>query len=54
MHRKAFRHSSIKENLSTPDESLDEAFVSAFDGLVPEERQFLGGETLGHMKSRGL
>lgn len=35
-----------------PDESLREAFVGAFDGLVPEERQFLGGETIGQLMDR--
>ena len=35
-----------------PDESLKEAFVGAFDGLVPEERQFLGGETIGQLMDR--
>jgi len=35
-----------------PDESLKEAFVGAFDGLVPEERQFLGGESIGQLMDR--
>lgn len=35
-----------------PDESLKEAFVGAFDGLVPEDRQFLGGETIGQLMDR--
>ena len=35
-----------------PDESLKEAFVGAFDGLVPEERQFLGGESVGELMDR--
>ena len=35
-----------------PDESLKEAFVGAFDGLVPENRQFLGGETIGQLMDR--
>ncbi|HYD95515.1 MAG TPA: histidine phosphatase family protein [Noviherbaspirillum sp.] len=35
-----------------PDESLKEAFVGAFDGLVPEHRQFLGGETIGQLMDR--
>jgi broad specificity phosphatase PhoE len=35
-----------------PDESLKEAFVGAFDGLVPEEKQFLGGETIGQLMDR--
>ena len=35
-----------------PDESLKEAFVGAFDGLVPEHRQFLGGESIGELMDR--
>ncbi|HJV82618.1 histidine phosphatase family protein [Noviherbaspirillum sp.] len=35
-----------------PDESLKEAFVGAFDGLVPEHKQFLGGETIGQLMDR--
>lgn len=35
-----------------PDESLKEAFVGAFDGVVPEHRQFLGGETVGQLMDR--
>lgn len=35
-----------------PDESLKDAFVGAFDGLVPEEKQFLGGETIGQLMDR--
>jgi probable phosphoglycerate mutase len=35
-----------------PDESLKEAFVGAFDGVVPEHRQFLGGETIGQLMDR--
>lgn len=35
-----------------PDESLKEAFVGAFDGVVPENRQFLGGETVGQLMDR--
>ncbi len=35
-----------------PDESLKEAFVGAFDGLVPEYKQFLGGETIGQLMDR--
>ncbi|HJV74784.1 MAG TPA: histidine phosphatase family protein [Noviherbaspirillum sp.] len=35
-----------------PDESLKEAFVGAFDGLVPEHKQFLGGETIGQLLDR--
>ncbi|HJV52123.1 MAG TPA: histidine phosphatase family protein [Noviherbaspirillum sp.] len=35
-----------------PDESLKDAFVGAFDGLVPEDKQFLGGETIGQLMDR--
>jgi broad specificity phosphatase PhoE len=35
-----------------PDEALKEAFVGAFDGLVPEDRQFLGGETIAQLMDR--
>jgi broad specificity phosphatase PhoE len=35
-----------------PDEALKEAFVGAFDGLVPEHKQFLGGETIGQLMDR--
>lgn len=35
-----------------PDEMLREAFVGAFDGVVPEERQFLGGESVGQLMDR--
>jgi probable phosphoglycerate mutase len=35
-----------------PDESLKDAFVGAFDGLVPEHKQFLGGETIGQLMDR--
>jgi broad specificity phosphatase PhoE len=35
-----------------PDEQLRDAFVGAFDGLVPEDRQFLGGESIGQLMDR--
>ncbi|HEY8609420.1 MAG TPA: histidine phosphatase family protein [Noviherbaspirillum sp.] len=35
-----------------PDDMLKEAFVGAFDGLVPEHRQFLGGESVGELMDR--
>lgn len=35
-----------------PDQELREAFVGAFDGLVPEDKQFLGGETVGQLMDR--
>lgn len=34
------------------DEELREAFVGAFDGVVPEHKQFLGGETVGELMNR--
>ena len=37
---------------SIRDEDLKEAFTGAFEGLVPEEKQFLGGETVGHLMDR--
>jgi broad specificity phosphatase PhoE len=35
-----------------PDETLKEAFVGAFDGLVPEDKKFLGGESVGQLMDR--
>ncbi|MDB5773332.1 MAG: hypothetical protein V7606_4411 [Burkholderiales bacterium] len=35
-----------------PDEALKEAFVGAFDGLVPEDKRFLGGESIGQLMDR--
>jgi broad specificity phosphatase PhoE len=35
-----------------PDDMLREAFVGAFDGVVPEQRQFLGGESVGQLMDR--
>ncbi|WP_199710554.1 histidine phosphatase family protein [Noviherbaspirillum cavernae] len=35
-----------------PDEALKDAFVGAFDGLVPEHKQFLGGESIGQLMDR--
>lgn len=40
------------KNLSTDD--IERAFLSVFDGLVPEETQFLGGETIGQLLDRAL
>lgn len=34
------------------DSDLKEAFVGAFEGLVPEHKQFLGGETIGQLMDR--
>ncbi|WP_151635014.1 histidine phosphatase family protein [Noviherbaspirillum aerium] len=35
-----------------PDEHLRDAFVGAFDGVVPEDRRFLGGESIGELMDR--
>jgi probable phosphoglycerate mutase len=41
--------------LSTiPDETLRDAFVGAFDGMVAEDRRFLGGESIGELLDRVL
>lgn len=41
--------------LSTiPDHELKEAFMGAFEGVVPEHKKFLGGETIGQMLDRIL
>ncbi|SAL51283.1 histidine phosphatase family protein [Caballeronia humi] len=40
------------KNLSTDD--IERAFLSVFDGVVPEETQFLGGETIGELLDRVL
>ncbi|MGF6601110.1 broad specificity phosphatase PhoE [Paraburkholderia sp. GAS448] len=39
---------------SIPAEDLEAAFLSAFDGIVPEETRFLGGETIGELFDRAL
>jgi probable phosphoglycerate mutase len=39
-------------NLSTTD--IERAFLSVFDGVVPEATQFLGGETIGQLLDRAL
>jgi broad specificity phosphatase PhoE len=33
---------------------VERAFLSVFDGVVPEETQFLGGETIGELLDRAL
>jgi broad specificity phosphatase PhoE len=39
--------------LSTiPDSELKDAFVGAFEGVVPENKKFLGGESIGQMLDR--
>jgi broad specificity phosphatase PhoE len=39
--------------LSTiPDADLKDAFIGAFEGMVPEQKQFLGGETIGELLDR--
>lgn len=36
------------------DEDLRDAFIGAFEGVVPEDKQFLGGETIGQLMDRVL
>jgi len=37
---------------SIPDHALEDAFVGAFEGVVPEHKQFLGGESIGQLIDR--
>jgi broad specificity phosphatase PhoE len=37
-----------------PEDELEEAFVHAFRGIVPLEKRFLGGETIGQLFDRVL
>jgi broad specificity phosphatase PhoE len=39
---------------SIPPHELEEAFVGAFRGVVPNEKRFLGGETIGELFDRVL
>jgi broad specificity phosphatase PhoE len=39
---------------SIPADQLEEAFVHAFRGIVPNEKRFLGGETIGELFDRVL
>jgi broad specificity phosphatase PhoE len=39
---------------SIPPEELEEAFVGAFHGVVPNDKRFLGGETIGELFDRVL
>ena len=39
---------------SIPAEELESAFVHAFRGVVPNEKRFLGGETIGELFDRVL
>lgn len=39
---------------SIPPAELEEAFVGAFHGVVPNEKRFLGGETVGELFDRVL
>lgn len=39
---------------SIPPDRLEEAFVHAFRGVVPNEKRFLGGETIGSLFDRVL
>ncbi|KND61431.1 Alpha-ribazole-5'-phosphate phosphatase [Candidatus Burkholderia verschuerenii] len=40
------------KSISTSD--VERAFLSVFDGVVPEDTQFLGGETIGKLLDRAL
>ena len=37
---------------SIPPDELEQAFVHAFHGIVPNEKRFLGGETIGELFDR--
>ena len=37
-----------------PDHQLRDAFTGAFEGVPPEDKQFLGGETVGQLMDRVL
>jgi broad specificity phosphatase PhoE len=51
----AFREIMGAELASIPSEELEEAFVRAFHGgVVPNEKRFLGGETIGDLFDRVL
>jgi probable phosphoglycerate mutase len=39
---------------SIPDVELQKAFTGAFEGVVPEDARFLGGETIGQLMDRVL
>jgi broad specificity phosphatase PhoE len=39
---------------SIPDADIETAFLSVFDGIVPEDTRFLGGETIGALFDRTL
>jgi probable phosphoglycerate mutase len=39
---------------SIPPAELEEAFVHAFQGIVPNDKRFLGGETIGELFDRVL
>ena len=39
---------------SIPQEELEAAFVGAFHGVVPNDKRFLGGETIGELFDRVL
>jgi broad specificity phosphatase PhoE len=48
-------HELRGERLSNiPPEELESAFVHAFRGVVPNEKRFLGGETIGELFDRVL
>lgn len=37
---------------SIPDAELKEAFTGAFEGIAPEDKRFLGGESVGELMNR--
>ena len=39
---------------SIPPDELEQAFVGAFHGIVPNDKRFLGGETIGELFDRVL
>ncbi|HVE09166.1 MAG TPA: histidine phosphatase family protein [Paraburkholderia sp.] len=39
---------------SIPDTDIEAAFLGVFDGIVPEDVRFLGGETIGELFDRTL
>ncbi|QBQ98629.1 histidine phosphatase family protein [Paraburkholderia pallida] len=39
---------------SIPPEQIEDAFLRIFDGVVPEDRRFLGGESVGELLDRVL
>ena len=50
----AFRELKGANLASIPADELEEEFVRAFHGVVPNEKRFLGGETIGELFDRVL